>query len=120
MDHKDGLAPYFREELRRFLTARRPRRSDYPSWDSQRYTDDSIAWATNPLFGWAEKTRKPDGTKYDIYTDGLKIYTTIDSRMQKYAEEAVREHISPCRTGRSGNRDRRRRLSRILWWHPCS
>ncbi len=93
VDHKDGLAPYFREELRRFLTARRPRRSDYPSWDSQRYTDDSIAWATNPLFGWAEKTRKPDGTKYDIYTDGLKIYTTIDSRMQKYAEEAVREHM---------------------------
>ena len=94
VDHKDGLAPYFREELRRFLTARRPRRSDYPSWDSQRYTDDSIAWATNPLFGWAEKTRKPDGTKYDIYTDGLKIYTTIDSRMQKYAEEAVHDHMS--------------------------
>lgn len=94
VDHKDGLAPYFREELRRILTAKRPERSNYPSWDGQRYIDDSIAWATNPLFGWIEKTRKPDGTKYDLYNDGLKIYTTIDSRMQRYAEEAVDEHMS--------------------------
>lgn len=94
VDHKDGLAPYFREELRRVLTAKKPKSSDYPSWDQQRYVDDSIAWATDPLFGWVEKTRKPDGTKYDIYNDGLKIYTTIDSRMQRYAEEAVQEHMS--------------------------
>lgn len=94
VDHKDGLAPYFREELRRILTAKHPKRSNYPSWDQQRYVDDSIAWATNPLFGWIEKTRKPDGTKYDLYNDGLKIYTTIDSRMQRYAEEAVEEHMS--------------------------
>jgi len=94
VDHKDGLAPYFREELRRMLTAKKPAESDYPSWDRQRYVDDSIAWATNPLFGWIEKTRKPDGTKYDIYNDGLKIYTTIDSRMQQYAEDAVHEHMS--------------------------
>lgn len=93
VDHKEGLAPYFREELRRYLTARRPERSNYPSWDRQAYVDDSIAWANNPLFGWVEKNRKPDGTKYDIYNDGLKIYTTIDSRMQRYAEEAVREHM---------------------------
>lgn len=94
VDHKDGLAPYFREELRRILSAKRPERSNYPSWDGQRYIDDSIAWATNPLFGWIEKTRQPDGTKYDLYNDGLKIYTTIDSRMQRYAEEAVEEHMS--------------------------
>lgn len=94
VDHKDGLAPYFREELRRYLTAKHPERSHYPSWDQQRYVDDSIAWEENPLYGWVEKNRKPDGTKYDIYTDGLKIYTTIDSRMQRYAEEAVREHMS--------------------------
>lgn len=93
VDHKEGLAPYFREELRRFLTAKRPVRSNYPSWDKQKYVDDSIAWATNPLFGWIEKVRKPDGTKYDIYNDGLKIYTTIDSRMQTYAEESVDEHM---------------------------
>ncbi len=94
VDHKEGLAPYFREELRRQLTAKKPERSDYPSWDGQKYTDDSIAWANDPLYGWIEKTRKPDGTKYDIYNDGLKIYTTIDSRMQRYAEDAVREHMS--------------------------
>lgn len=93
VDHKEGPAPYFREELRRYLTARRPERSNYPSWDGQRYRDDSILWANNPLYGWAEKNRKPDGTKYDIYTDGLRIYTTIDSRMQRYAEEAVRSHM---------------------------
>ncbi|MDE6206655.1 MAG: penicillin-binding protein, partial [Muribaculaceae bacterium] len=93
VDHKEGPAPYFREELRRILTAKRPERSNYPSWDGQRFVDDSIAWATNPLFGWIEKVRKPDGTKYDIYNDGLKIYTTIDSRMQEYAEEAVDEHM---------------------------
>ena len=94
VDHKDGLAPYFREELRRILTAKKPKPSDYPSWDRQRYVDDSIAWNNNPLFGWIEKTRKPDGIKYDIYNDGLRIYTTIDSRMQQYAEEAVEEHMS--------------------------
>ncbi len=94
VDHKDGLAPYFREELRRYLTAKKPELDNYPSWEKQKYVDDSIAWATNPLYGWIEKTRKPDGTKYDIYNDGLKIYTTIDSRMQTYAEEAVQEHMS--------------------------
>ncbi len=94
VDHKDGLAPYFREELRRYLTAKKPKKDNYPSWDTQKYVDDSIAWATDPLYGWIEKTRKPDGTRYDIYNDGLKIYTTIDSRMQTYAEEAVREHMA--------------------------
>ena len=94
VDHKEGLAPYFREELRRMLTAKHPDRSQYPSWETQKYIDDSIAWVSNPLYGWIEKTRKPDGTKYDIYNDGLKIYTTIDSRMQRYAEEAVDEHMA--------------------------
>lgn len=94
VDHKDGLAPYFREELRRMLRAHKPELKEYPSWDRQRYVDDSIAWATNPLFGWIDKNPKPDGSKYDIYNDGLKIYTTIDSRMQRYAEEAVEEHMS--------------------------
>ncbi|MDE6418310.1 MAG: transglycosylase domain-containing protein, partial [Duncaniella sp.] len=93
VDAKDGIAPYFREELRRMLRAKRPERSNYRAWESQKFIDDSIAWETNPLFGWIEKNPKPDGSKYDIYTDGLKIYTTIDSRMQKYAEEAVAEHL---------------------------
>ena len=94
VDHKDGLAPYFREELRRILRAKKPYRSDYESWETQKYVDDSIAWEINPLFGWIEKNPKPDGSKYNIYTDGLKIFTTIDSRMQRYAEEAVYKHMS--------------------------
>lgn len=93
VDHKEGLAPYFREELRRYLTAKKPSPSAYPSWDYQRFVDDSIAWENNPLYGWVEKNPRPDGTKYDIYNDGLKIYTTIDSRMQAYAEQAVNEHM---------------------------
>lgn len=94
VDHKEGLAPYFREELRRYLTAKKPARAAYPAWDQQRFVDDSIAWANNPLYGWVEKNPKPDGTKYDIYNDGLKIYSTIDSRMQAYAEQAVNEHMT--------------------------
>lgn len=93
VDHKDGIAPYFREAVRLMMQAKEPRRGDYPDWDQQRFVDDSIQWATNPLYGWAEKNPKPDGTKYNIYTDGLRIYTSIDSRMQKYAEEAVIDHL---------------------------
>lgn len=93
VDHKDGVAPYFREELRRMLRAKKPDRSNYRGWETQKYIDDSIAWETNPLFGWIEKNPKPDGSKYDIYADGLKIYTTIDTRMQQYAEEAVAKHM---------------------------
>lgn len=93
IDHREGIAPYLREELRRMLKAKRPERSNYPSWDQSAYVTDSIAWEQNPLYGWIEKNPKPDGSKYDIYNDGLKIYTTIDSRMQQYAEEAVAEHL---------------------------
>ena len=93
VDHKDGIAPYFREAVRLMMQAKEPRRGDYPDWDNQRFVDDSIQWATNPLYGWVEKNPKPDGTKYNIYTDGLRIYTSIDSRMQKYAEEAVVDHL---------------------------
>ena len=93
VDHKEGLAPYFREELRRYLTAHKPVRSDYMEWEGQKFIDDSIAWANDPLYGWIDKNPKPDGTHWDIYSDGLRIYTTIDSRMQTYAEEAVAQHM---------------------------
>ena len=93
VDHKDGIAPYFREAVRLMMQAKKPERNDYPSWDYQHYIDDSIAWEINPLFGWVEKNRKPDGSKYNIYTDGLRIYTTIDSRMQRYAEDALVGHL---------------------------
>lgn len=93
VDHKEGMAPYFREELRRYLTAHKPERANYHDWEGQKFIDDSIAWATNPLYGWIDKNPKADGTLYDIYSDGLRIYTTIDSRMQTYAEQAVNEHM---------------------------
>jgi len=63
MDHNSGQATYFREQLRKELTE------------------------------WSKTHFRPDGKPYNIYRDGLKIYTTIDSRMQRYAEEAVREFM---------------------------
>ena len=93
ISHEAGIAPYFREHIRQMMTAREPDRRNYRGWQRQQFVDDSIAWATNPLYGWCRKNRKPDGTPYNIYTDGLKIYTTIDTRMQAYAEEAVAEHL---------------------------
>ena len=93
VDHKQGIAPYFREYLRGVLTAKEPSQSDYYEWNKQQYDIDKWQWDNNPLYGFCEKNKKPDGSKYDIYQDGLKIYTTIDSRMQRYAEEAVSEHM---------------------------
>ncbi len=61
--HKEGLATYFRAYLQEFMKE------------------------------WASENEKPDGTKYNLYLDGLKIYTTIDSRMQAYAEDAMKEHM---------------------------
>jgi len=92
-DHKDGMAVYFRDFLRRYMTAQKPERINYPSWSGVRFYLDSINWETDPLYGWCNKNKKRNGTPYNIYTDGLKIYTTIDSRMQKYAEQACYEHV---------------------------
>ena len=94
MDHKEGPAPYFREYLRILMTRPKPDRSTYRGWQKQQFYEDSLAWETNPLYGWCNKNKKADGEYYNLYTDGLKIYTRIDSRMQQYAEEAVREHFS--------------------------
>ncbi|MFA6873145.1 MAG: transglycosylase domain-containing protein [Bacteroidaceae bacterium] len=91
--HNDGIGTYFREYLRLELTASEPQRSNYASWQNQQYYEDSLAWATNPLYGWCQKNRKKDGSPYNLYVDGLKIYTTIDSRMQRYAEDAMEEHV---------------------------
>ncbi|MBR1809749.1 MAG: transglycosylase domain-containing protein [Paludibacteraceae bacterium] len=93
VDHKQGLAPYLREYLRLTLTAKEPKESNYSQWNKQQYQIDKRQWDTNPLYGFCNKQKKPDGTPYDIYNDGLRIYTTIDSRMQRYAEEAVSEHM---------------------------
>jgi penicillin-binding protein 1A len=62
--HNEGLAPYFREYFR------------------------------GELKKWCATHTKPDGTNYNAYTDGLKVYTTINSRLQQFAEEGMRTHIS--------------------------
>lgn len=93
-DHKDGTATYLREFLRQYMMAKRPVRTDYPSWNNVQFVADSIAWDTDPLYGWCNKNFKKDGSPYNVYSDGLKVFTTIDSRMQKYAEEAVYQHVA--------------------------
>ncbi len=92
-DHKDGIATYFRDFLRRYLLAKKPVRKDYPAWGDVKYYLDSLAWEQDPLFGWCHKNKKRDGNYYNLYTDGLKVYTTVDSRMQRYAEQACYEHV---------------------------
>ncbi len=101
VDHREGGAPYLREEIRMLMNAKKPVRPDRDKYKSNlgyilamgQYNTDSTQWEENPLYGWILKNPKPDGTYYDIYTDGLKIYTTIDVKMQQYAEEAVYEHL---------------------------
>lgn len=75
------------------MMAKEPSRDDYPSWNMRQFTIDSIAWAQDPLYGWCNKNFKRNGDPYNIYTDGLRIFTTIDTRMQKYAENAVRKYV---------------------------
>lgn len=94
VDHKEGLAPYLREYLRLTMTAKKPDRANYASWQDSQFINDSTAWENDPLYGWCSKNKKADGKSYSLYTDGLKIYTSIDSRMQTYAEQAMREHLS--------------------------
>lgn len=91
-DHNAGLAPYLREYLRIIMYAKEPDPEHYNSRDS--YVEDSVNWADNDLYGWINKNIKPDGSYHNIYKDGLRIYTTINATMQRYAEEAVTEHLS--------------------------
>lgn len=90
---KKGMAPYFRKYLERTMIAQKPVREEYGDRYLQKYIEDSIAWYTDPLYGWCNKNLKPDGHTYDLYSDGLKIYTTIDYRMQQYGEDAVETHL---------------------------
>jgi penicillin-binding protein 1A len=91
-DHNVGLATYFREYLRLKLNKKNPFEQEYTN--RSRFTRDSINWVDDPVYGWCNKNFKPNGETYDLYKDGLKIYTTLDSRMQKYAEEAMHDHLS--------------------------
>ncbi len=92
-DHVDIAAPYYRQHLAKMMMADKPNRKNYASWQRQQFTEDSLAWVENPLYGWCNKNKKADGSSYDIYTDGLKIYSTINKRMQRHAEAAVKEHL---------------------------
>lgn len=94
VDHKEGTAQYLREYLRQILTAKEPKESNYSEWNKMQYEIDKKQWDTNPLYGFCQKNKKADGSHYDLYNDGLRIYTTVDSRMQRYAEEAVHEHMT--------------------------
>ena len=82
-DHKDGSATYLREYLRKYLMATHPERKDYASWNYAQFVTDSILWNTDPLYGWCNKNYKKDGSPYNIYSDGLKVFTTVDSRMPR-------------------------------------
>ena len=93
-DHKDGMATYFREFLRQYMMAKIPEVKNYPSWNKRQYVIDSITWVSDPLYGWCNKNFKKNGEPYNIYTDGLKVHTTIDSHMQQYAEDAVYRHLA--------------------------
>ncbi len=98
--HMGGKANHFRTFLRISMNADKPERENY--FDKENYSErayerfqrDSIRWANDPLYGWIYKNPRPDGTHYNIYRDGLRIYTTINMKMQEYAEEAVAEHLS--------------------------
>ena len=94
VDHKEGKATYLREYLRQILMADKPDKRNYRAWQMQQFYSDSLSWEQDPLYGWCKKNKKRDGENYDLYTDGLKVYTTIDSRMQQYAEEAVFKQVA--------------------------
>ena len=114
-DHNRGTATYFRESLRLKLSAKKPDKQTYIKnsesysrnvglnakksaekmrWDMKKFEYDYNEWESNPIYGWCEKNKKKDGSNYNIYTDGLRIHTTINSRLQGFAEEAMRIHIS--------------------------
>jgi penicillin-binding protein 1A len=92
ISHDQGLATYFRAFVQRTMLAKEPRRKDY--YDYTTYHEDSLKWMNDPLYGWCNKNKKPDGKPYNLYTDGLRIFTTVNSKMQQYAEDAVKEHLS--------------------------
>ena len=91
VSHNEGTATYFREMLRLVMNAQRPKRNQfYTEWD---YEQAVREYDENPIYGWCHKNTKADGTPYNIYRDGLKIYTTINSAMQVYAERAVQKQM---------------------------
>lgn len=91
--HKRGIATYYREFIRTYITRNKPNKSNYPQFMWDVYERNLKLWKTDPLYGWCNKNFTPDGRPYNIYKDGIKIYTTLDSRIQKHAENAVKTHL---------------------------
>lgn len=91
LDHNTSAAPYFRDMLKKYMNAKEPKRSSYTF--EEEYLADLRLWEEDPLYGWLNKNSKPDGSSYNLDKDGLKIYTTINAKMQRYAEEAIEEHL---------------------------
>ena len=112
--HTKGIARYFREYIRILMYKKKPVAPEKPekpekaNWSEYKrykekmaayeikyhnFLEDSLEWVTNQLYGWCNKNKKPNGQNYNIYRDGLKIYTTINYQMQSYAEQAVAEHM---------------------------
>ena len=96
ISHDEGTGTYFRAMLQQVMTSDKPKRENFlpgaaGDWD---YKSAVTEWEENPLYGWCSKNVKANGQPYDLYRDGLKIYTTINATMQKYAEEAVWEQMS--------------------------
>jgi penicillin-binding protein 1A len=89
--HLTGHARHFRSFLSTFMNETRPIQpgEDAGTLAWERYRRDSLRWADDRLFGWINKNFKPDGTQYNLYSDGLRIFTTLNFKMQQYAEEAV-------------------------------
>jgi len=89
--HLTGHAKHFRTFLSKFMNKSLPIRPNEGAgilaWE--RYRRDSLRWVNDRLYGWINKNYKPDGTQYDLYRDGLRIFTTVNYKMQVYAEEAV-------------------------------
>ncbi|MCD4709468.1 MAG: transglycosylase domain-containing protein [Bacteroidales bacterium] len=100
--HLTGHAKHFRTFLAKFINRSKPnppnKGAGILAWE--RYRRDSLRWADDRLYGWINKNYKPDGTQYDLYRDGLRIYTTLNYKMQQYAEEAVeaqmKDYLQPA------------------------
>ncbi len=89
--HLTGHAKHFRIFLAGFMNRDKPNppQEDAGILSWERYRRDSLRWANDRLYGWINKKYKPDGTQYNLYRDGIKIFTTLNYKMQQYAEEAV-------------------------------
>lgn len=93
--HMTGHARHFRTFLSEYMNSEKPEPpgKNASILQKEKYYRDSLRWVSDPLYGWINKNYKPDGSQYNLYVDGLKIYTAINMKMQQYAEEAIEAHL---------------------------